>query len=703
MKRLLKIRTVTFVKWLPLATLALTAESGTSAIALIDRQALVARHHVTLTNAIPNSVLQVGNGEFAFGVDVTGLQTTAGNTMSQWGWHSFPLPLGQRPEDLKLEEFDTHGRPVGYATSATGQENLFRWLRENPHRLNLGRFRLLLDGQPVKPAAMGKLKQQLDLWRGWVVSQYTLAGQPVCVETGCHPDRDAVALRIESPLVSAGRLTVEISFPYGDPGTAGANWNKAAVHKTTMSIDGAQQARLTRELDGDRYSVQLARSKGVNLREAKAHTFFLTPEKTAAAMEFVCSFSPLPETLPLPNFSSIKTLAAEHWEHFWKSGGAIDLSGSKDPRWHELERRIVLSQYLLAVNEAGTLPPQESGLFNNGWNGKFHLEMHWWHGAHYALWNRWPMFERSLGWYFRTLSSAQKLAQSQGYLGARWPKMVGPDGHDSPSGTGPLLIWQQPHPIFYAELDYRLHPTRATLEKWQPLIFATADFVASFAAWDEASGRFMLGPPIKTVPENTIPRVTFNPAFELSYWRFGLRTAQQWRKRMGLAPDPQWERVLQGLAPLPVDNDLYLQQEGMTNTFTKMNWEHPSLIGPLGMLPGDGVDPAVMKNTVRKVMASWKWDACWGWDFPMMAMAAARNGEPALAIEALLHPSRKNGFNELGLSTGGPFPYFPSNGGLLYAVALMAAGWDGCPNRPAPGFPDDGSWNVKWEGLNPAP
>ena len=71
-------------------------------------------------------------------------------------------------------------------------------------------------------------------------------------------------------------------------------------------------------------------------------------------------------------------------------------SGTREPpliclrartyRWRELERRIVLSQYLLAVNEAGSLPPQESGLVNNGWNGKFHMEMYWWHAAHYALW-----------------------------------------------------------------------------------------------------------------------------------------------------------------------------------------------------------------------------------------------------------------------------------------------------------------------------
>ncbi|MBK7711782.1 MAG: hypothetical protein IPN67_05190 [Bacteroidales bacterium] len=31
----------------------------------------------------------------------------------------------------------------------------------------------------------------------------------------------------------------------------------------------------------------------------------------------------------------------------------------------------------------------------------------------------------------------------------------------------------------------------------------------------------------------------------------------------------------------------------------------------------------------------------------------------------------------VGLASGGPFPYFPSNGALLTAVAMMVAGWDG--------------------------
>lgn len=672
----------------------------------IDRHALVTRHNLVLTTANPKTPLQVGNGEFAFSTDITGLQTfLPANTMSHWGWHTSPLPPGKRPEDLKLTEYDTYGRSVGYATSAKGQEAIYNWLRENPHRFNLGRLALRMtkgDGTPVVLSDLKRLHQTLDLWSGVITSRYEIEGQPVLVETLCHPDRDIVAVRIESPLVAAGRLAVELAFPYGSPGVSGADWTKPGAHQTTLTRRSPQRADFARRLDADNYMVALSWTTPAELKSEKPHTFVLSPSSKERVLEFVCAFSPGTISAELPNFAEGKAASAEHWAKFWSTGGAIELSGSKDPRWRELERRIVLSQYLMAIQAAGSLPPQESCLVNNGWNGKFHLEMHWWHGVHFALWDRWPLFERSLGWYRETLPVARKLAQSQGYRGARWPKMVGPDGHDAPSGVGPLLIWQQPHPIYYANLDYRLHPTRATLDRWREVVFETAEFLASFAVLE--TNRYVLGPPIKTVPENTDPRTARNPAFELSYWRFGLRMAQEWREKLALPRDAAWDKVLHGLAPLPMQDGVYLQQEGMTNTYTKWNWEHPSLIGPLGMLPGDGADPAMMRATVKRVWSAWDWERKnWGWDFPMLAMAAARNGEPELAIEALLHPTVKNQFAANGFSTGGPYPYFPSNGGLLTAVAMMAAGWDGCSNTQAPGFPNDGRWVVRWEGLKRLP
>jgi hypothetical protein len=308
----------------------------------------------------------------------------------------------------------------------------------------------------------------------------------------------------------------------------------------------------------------------------------------------------------------------------------------------------------MAVNEAGSLPPQESGLVNNGWFGRFHFEMIWWHLAHYALWNRWPLLYRSINVYRTMLPQARERARRQGYPGARWMKCTGPDGSEWPHPIHAMLIWQQPHPIFFAELDYRAHPTAVTLTAWRDIVMESAACMAALTHLDSATNRYVLGPPLYAVSENTEPDTTLNPAFELAYWRFGLRIAQTWRERLGLARDPQWDAVLERLADLPVDDDKYILHEGINDMWTQWNWEHPALIGGLGWLPGDGIDRATMDRTFLAVMQHWRFDKTWGWDFPMLAMCATRLGRPKTAIDLLLHPNFT--FNACGLSSSGPFP-----------------------------------------------
>ena len=89
----------------------------------------------------------------------------------------------------------------------------------------------------------------------------------------------------------------------------------------------------------------------------------------------------------------------------------------------------------------------------------------------------------------------------------------------------------------------------------------------------------------------------------------------------------------------------------------------------------------------------------------MLAMTAARLGKPDLAIDALLMDTPKNVYRVNGHNHQRPglSVYLPGNGGLLYAVAMMAAGWDGAPPGAAPGFPRNGRWMVRWEGLRKAP
>jgi hypothetical protein len=398
------------------------------------------------------------------------------------------------------------------------------------------------------------------------------------------------------------------------------------------------------------------------------------------------------------------TIAASvnHWRRFWSTGGAVELAHSADRRAPELERRIVLSQYLTAIQCSGKLPPQETGLTVNSWYGKFHLEMHWWHATHFALWNRLPLFERSLGWYETILPRAREIARSQGYAGARWPKMVGPDGLDSPSPIGPLLVWQQPHPIFYAELCYRSRPTRRTLEQYADLVFESAMFMSSYAHFDQSRDRYVLGPPLIPAQENHPPRETWNPTFELAYWRFGLNIAQLWRERLGMKRLDEWDRVLNKLSPLPIREGVYLAHENCPQTFTERNVDHPSMLAALGFLPGDGVDTAVMRQTLLKTMKEWRWDQTWGWDYPLTALTSARLGETKVAVDALLMETEKNRYLPNGHNWQRQnLPcYLPGNGGLLYAVAMMSAGWLGAPDKSAPGFPDDGTWRVRSEGLN---
>ena len=666
------------------------------AVGAIDRRTVVRRHNPTLTALDPRSPLSVGNGEFAFTADITGLQSLPQPyetgiplcTQSQWGWHSAPLPDGLAGAQLRLENFDTYGRPVGYATSSKGQEPLFNWLRENPHRLNLARIALLFDGRMLQPGEVGDVHQTLDLWTGILDSLFRLQGQPVHVRTSCHPVRDAIAFAVESPLLASQSLSIALEFPYGSTAIDASDWGSDGKHETQLASTTPNSATIHRRLDADGYFVRLHWTGDARAELAGTHRVLMRGRQ----LEFTCEFAPQNIVDRAPTAAETALVSRKHWQGFWRNGGALDFGRSTDARAPELERRVVLSQYLTAIQCAGSAPPQETGLTCNSWYGKFHLEMHWWHAAHFALWGRTPLLERSLGWYSATLPVAREKARRQGYQGARWPKMTSLGGRDSPSNIGELLIWQQPHPIALAELCYRAHPGRETLERYRGVVMATADFMTSYAVLRE--DRYVLGPPVIPAQENHDARTTWNPAFELVYWREALATAQQWRARLGMAPEPQWEDVRRRLSALPVKDGVYLAHENCPQTFTERNRDHPSMLAALGVLNGDGADRETMRRTLHKVMREWHWADTWGWDFPMVAMTAARLGEPETAIDALFIDSPKN----VWLPNGHNFQranlplYLPGNGGLLTAAAMMACAWDGFPK---------GSWKVRWEGLRP--
>jgi hypothetical protein len=700
-----------------LALLFVVAQAH-AAPAKIDRQALVERHDPHLTAIDPMAPLSVGNGRFAFTADVTGLQSlpdlyhdkgTPVETEARWSWHEDPNPHGYKLADAN-RDYTAWGRTVGYPTNTKSPAG--QWLRENPHLQPLPQIGFVLagaGGRTLTGEDVSAIDQRLDMWRGRLDSHVQLLGQPVSVSSAVDPDSDTLALRIRSPLLAGGRIAVRIALPYGytmaDHHNPPLDWSHPDGHRTTVLAQTDRTLVLEHVRDASRYSMTVASGTALTIARPAAHVFEITP-KSGDTLELTISFV-RDGRAPARAAAAVVQASGAYWERFWRSGAAVDFSGSTDPRAAELERRVVLSQYLTAIQLGDTTPASESGLTTSTWYGKHHTEMVWWHTAHFALWGRPEFTARTLDWFRRTLPKARAVARERGLQGARWMKMTGPEGRESPGGN-PLIVWNQPHAIDLAELLYRANPTRATLERYRDLVFETAQCMASMLHWDAAGKRWVLGPPLWIAQEIYDQRTSMNPTYELSYWARGLEIAQEWRERLGLPRDPDWENKRTHLSALPQKDGKYVALESHPDTWDNIDsrHDHPSFLMALGQLPGDGVDRETMRRTLHAVLASWDWKTkIWGWDYPMIAMTAARLGEPEAAVGVLLKSDGpNNGYTQAGHNPNTKLPvYLPGNGALLAAVAMMAGGWDGAPARPAPGFPADGSWVVRAEGFKPLP
>jgi len=679
----------------------------------IDRHALVTRHNIVIHDLDPNGAMAVGNGEFAFNFDVTGLQsfpeyyekTMPIGILSTWGWHSFPNPNGYSISNFPMKTIPKYNRQFVYPASGTAHPSPeAAYLRGNPNRFGLGRIGLEMtkaDGSKVAITDLKNIEEKLDLWGGILTSTFEVEGVPVHVETAVHPDRDEVAVRIESPLIASGRLKVRVAFPYASDsfGPDYQDWTHPELHQTVMTRRGADGADFDRTLDSTHYTVRAKWTLGASLVETEKHQFLLS--SGADHIELTTWFSPTAITADPDSVVSVVAASRDHWQQYWMSGGAIDLSGNDDPRAAELERRIVLSEYVMAVHDASSLPPQETGLGVNSWYGKFHMEMYWWHAAHWALWGRPEILEKSLSHLTQLMPPGQAMAKLEGCKGVKWSKMTDPSGSESPSGVGPALVWQQPHPIYLAELVWRAHKDRATLERYKDIVFETADYMATFVDYDPQRKEYVLGPGLNSADEKHTDLVhNLNPTMELAYWKWALETAQEWRVRLGLPRDEQWDKVIKNFAPPTVRNGIYpameIPEETTPSGMTTFMY---------GILPGRGIDKDAMRNTLHQVAHAGEVQSAITWGTAMMAMCAARLNEPETAIELLVgkYEPNPNPFRPSGYTIRRPEQtpmYMPANGGWLSAVAMMAAGWDGNTSH-APGFPKN--WKVRYEGLQPMP
>lgn len=238
----------------------------------IDRVGLVRRHNPKLRKVDSLSPFTVGNGEFCFSADVTGLQSFPDAylsgiplcTMSNWGWHSFPDSKAAAREALRFSGYDTYGRTVYYPVHADGQQELYDSLRHNPHRFHLGQFGMCIwAGRPSSDDRRASIhdiqgiEQELDLWTGILHSSFEVFGERVSVKTCCHQSRDAIGVRVESKLMANGQISFELRFPYPSEQMAAADWEKPKSHTTRLADRSRTEALVVRVVDDTVYFVTL--------------------------------------------------------------------------------------------------------------------------------------------------------------------------------------------------------------------------------------------------------------------------------------------------------------------------------------------------------------------------------------------------------------------------------------------------------------
>ncbi|WP_159518086.1 glycoside hydrolase family 65 protein [Sunxiuqinia indica] len=685
----------------------------------IDRFALVTRHNVHLQEIDPLAPLTLGNGDFAYTLDVTGLQSFENyyyengvplETRTTWTWHAFPNTNNLTLEDA-MKESDFHGRKIKYASNQNSPAG--DYFRINPHPVPMGKIGLVDENnQSLERSSIKQIDQVLDLWQGLANSQYQVDGQPVSVETVCHPTKSIIAFRIESSLIESGKLRPSFHFPYSYDfslkNKPAFDWKSTNKHLTEVAEKSDNHVLLKRAIDSTSYWIDIRWENSGEWNKVGSHEFTIDA-KGSDHLVLVCEFLPTKAGAQHLSFDDIKQMSADSWQTFWTEGAAVDLSESTDPRADELERRIVLSQYLMKVNYSGSFPPQESGLSNISWYGKHNSEVYWIHAAQFYQWNHTELLEKGLSWYGKILPAAQADAQSKGFEGARWPKMSGIDGRVSPGTINPFIIWNHPNPIYLSELVYRAHKDSVTLHRYKDIVFESAKFLASYAYYDPETDRYILGPPIKSVNESTEENTTMNPTFELTQWYHGLSIAQQWRERLNMERDSLWDDILDKLARPTMQNGKYVELESDPSMYDRDGNYSSAMLMALGYLPKTPmIDEQIMRNTFEAIYERNGLESFVSWSQGKGALTAARLGDTKKAIDIVCNDVPKAKFNKSGYvcrpKEGIKNPaYLPVNGSFLAAIGLMAGGWDGAPDVHAPGFPKDGTWKVKTENLQKLP
>lgn len=584
----------------------------------------IIKYNLKFNHIDSKNPVTIGNGDFAITLDQTGTQSLYEtykdiplSTMSNKNW------FYKDKKNIKPSYVDGKA----YMLFNLDNDPNYQINRQYPFKYSFMQILLYDNDKLIDINNIKDVKQELDLYKGIVTSSFNYKEKINKTISFIYQDHDEFNFKLQSDNLN---LALKFNYP---------SYTKNGYRLDILPNVLVKEDRITLLYD-DKNSLSF---------KLKSSSNYQIVENTLIFDDNNVSFS-----LALDEIKEGKLL-----DEFWKCDNGIIIDNE------ELVKKMVLSKYLLHVNSTGIYPPQESGLTYNCWNSKFHLEMHLIH----SLWNIYNNhvgdLVKSFDYYLSIMPSSLKRASLNGYKGLRFPKMTGPDGEDSPSNIGPLLIWQAPHILFMLQEIYYLYNKEKIIKKYEPLISGTIDFMISFLTLKDSKYQ-MLDPLLEACESIPLDRCQ-NPSFELEYWRYTLER------------QPKIDTVLYGhqrydylditskIITPKEDDGIYLKTYGVIDKYDLYK-DHPTEGFLMSFFKSKIVDKEKMVKTIDYILKNMDLSSYWGWDFPFLGLSLLNCGE----IEKSIEVTQLNTINNQHLYNGyNTSPrddlkaYLPGNGAFL--------------------------------------
>lgn len=584
----------------------------------------IIKYNLKFNHIDSKNPVTIGNGDFAITLDQTGTQSLYEiykdiplSTMSNKNW------FYKDKKDIKPSYVDGKA----YMLFNLDNDPNYQTNRQYPFKYSFMQILLYDNDKLIDINNIKDVKQELDLYKGIVTSSFNYKEKINKTISFIYQDHDEFNFKLQSDNLN---LALKFNYP---------SYTKNGYRLDILPNVLVKEDRITLLYD-DKNSLSF---------KLKSSSNYQIVENTLIFDDNNVSFS-----LALDEIKEGKLL-----DEFWKCDNGIIIDNE------ELVKKMVLSKYLLHVNSTGIYPPQESGLTYNCWNSKFHLEMHLIH----SLWNIYNNhvgdLVKSFDYYLSIMPSSLKRASLNGYKGLRFPKMTGPDGEDSPSNIGPLLIWQAPHILFMLQEIYYLYNKENIIKKYEPLISGTIDFMISFLTLKDSKYQ-MLDPLLEACESIPLDRCQ-NPSFELEYWRYTLER------------QPKIDTVLYGhqrydylditskIITPKEDDGIYLKTYGVIDKYDLYK-DHPTEGFLMSFFKSKIVDKEKMLKTIDYILKNMDLSSYWGWDFPFLGLSLLNCGEIEKSIEVTQLNTINNQYLYNGYNTSPRDDlkaYLPGNGAFL--------------------------------------